>query len=92
MRADVVPLRTPRVQLEVLLTGAHPDQLHANLATLYHSPLGVYVFHTDASRDALCVHFDLAPEDLDFTLHTLLTTLPEATIGAITRAGTRKEH
>ncbi|MGF6290687.1 hypothetical protein QFZ98_002520 [Paraburkholderia youngii] len=31
------------------------------------------------------VQLDIAREDLDFTLHTLLTTLPAATIGALKR-------
>ncbi|WP_235850668.1 hypothetical protein [Paraburkholderia piptadeniae] len=79
------------MQLEVLLTGTRPDRQRANLATLFHSPLGVYVSHTDVSRDNVCVHFNIAPEDLDFTLHSLITTLSEATIGRITRRDMRKE-
>jgi hypothetical protein len=31
------------------------------------------------------VQLDIAREDLDFTLHTLLTTLPVATIGPLKR-------
>ncbi|MEX3936460.1 hypothetical protein AB4Y32_32600 [Paraburkholderia phymatum] len=90
-RSNVVPLRAPRAQLEVFLTGTRPDTLRANLAILFHSPLGVYVSRTEAARNNICVQFNIAMEDIDFTLHTLITTLPEATIGAITRPGMRKE-
>ncbi|MEM5383022.1 hypothetical protein VSR68_05370 [Paraburkholderia phymatum] len=79
------------MRLEVLLTGTQPERLRTNLATLFHSPLGVYVSHTEVSRNDVCVHFNIAPEDLDFTLHTLITTLSEATIGRITRVGMRTE-
>ena len=92
IHSNVVPLRALRVQLAVFLTGTKPDSLRANLDLLYHSPLGVYVSQTETVRDSVCVHFNIAPEDLDFTLHTLIATLPEATIGAITRAGSRKER
>jgi hypothetical protein len=90
-RSNVVPLRAPRVRLEVLLTGTQSERLRADLATLFHSPLGVYVSHTEVSRDNVCVHLNIAPEDLDFTLHTLITTLSEATIGRIAHIGMRKE-
>ncbi len=90
-RSNVIPLRASRAQLEVFLTGTSPDTLRAHLATLFHSPLGVYVSRAEATRGKVCVHFNIATEDLHFTLHTLITTLPEATIGAITRPGTRKE-
>jgi hypothetical protein len=36
-------------------------------------------------RNTTCVQFNIAPEDLDFTLHTLIGTISEATIGKISR-------
>ena len=85
--SNVIPLRARRVQLEVFLTGTSPDTLHFQLATLFHSPLGVYISHTQMLRNKRCVCFNIAPEDLDFTLHTLLATMSEATIGKISRIG-----
>ncbi|HTH62679.1 MAG TPA: hypothetical protein VL689_21325 [Paraburkholderia sp.] len=80
--SNVVPLRSPRATVQVYLTGNTPGN---HLFTLLHSPLGVYVTHTDTLRDSVRVSLDIAPEDFDFTLHTLMTTLPEATIGSIVR-------
>jgi len=57
----------------------------STLMGLFHSPLGVYISHTHMLRNTVCVHFNIAPEDLDFTLHTLIATMSEATIGTITR-------
>jgi hypothetical protein len=83
MRTNTVPLGATRAALEVCLTGPTPEVSRANLATLLRSPLGVYVIHTEVLRDSVQVRFDIAPEDLAFTMHTLLATLPEATIGAV---------
>jgi hypothetical protein len=83
MRTDALPLGASRAALEVALTGPTPEASRANLATLLRSPLGVYVIHTEVLRDSVQVRFDIAPEDLAFTMHTLLATLPEATIGAV---------
>ena len=90
-RSNVVPLRSSRAQVEVFLTGTSSDALRTHLATLLHSPLGVYVSRTNVLRDKICVHLNIAPDDLDFTLHTLITTLPEAMIGTLTRAHVREE-
>ncbi|MEW9583361.1 hypothetical protein [Paraburkholderia sp. DGU8] len=91
LHSNVVPLCAPRVQLKVFLTGKQPDSLRVNLATLLHSPLGVYVSQTEVLRDSVCVRFNIDHEDLDFILHLLITTMSEATIGAITRPGMRKD-
>jgi hypothetical protein len=45
----------------------------------------VYVVGTHASREAVCVQLDIASEDLDFTLHTLISTVPAALIGPLKR-------
>ena len=83
LRADAAPPRTQRAELDVCLTGLAPEVPRAHLATLLHSPLGVYVAHTEVLRGSVRVRFDIAPEDLAFTLHTLLATVPEAVIGSV---------
>lgn len=85
--ANVLPLRSPRATLQVFLTGHAPQ---AGLPTLMQSALGAHVSQTDVLRHSVRVVLDIAPEDLDFTLHVLMTTLPEATIGSVfRRAGTK---
>ena len=85
--SNVVPLRSPRATVQVYLTGNTPD---THLSALLHSPLGVYVIQTEPLRDSVRVSLDIAPEDFNFTLHTLMTALPEATIGPVTpRIGTK---
>ncbi|WP_258397407.1 hypothetical protein [Paraburkholderia unamae] len=90
-RAKVVPLRAPRAWLEVVLTASTADTARAHLATLLHSPLGVYVAQTGFERGVTRVLLDIAPEDIDFTLHTLMTTVPQAAIGALRERMPRKE-
>ncbi|WP_028218107.1 hypothetical protein [Paraburkholderia oxyphila] len=83
LRGGTAPSRAQRAELDVCLTGLAPEVPRRNLATLLRSPLGVYVAHTEVLRNSVRVRFDVAPEDLAFTLHTLLATLPEAVIGAV---------
>ncbi|HHT8912020.1 TPA: hypothetical protein ACT5CG_007362, partial [Burkholderia cenocepacia] len=64
------PPPRPRLQLPVTLTAGSAAAAHARLAALLHSPLGVYVVSARAVRNVIHVHFDIAAEDLDFTLHT----------------------
>lgn len=75
--------RSSRAELDVCLMGRSQELPRANLATLLRSPLGVYVARTEVLRDAVLVHFDIAPEDLAFTLHTLYATLPAADLGPV---------
>lgn len=84
-RNNVLPFPSPRVLLPVTFIRESDDQTRAQLRALLHSPLGVYVVCTQRARDEVRVQFDIAPGDLDFTLHTLLATLPQATIGRISR-------
>ncbi|NML31394.1 hypothetical protein [Paraburkholderia antibiotica] len=77
-RNNVIPFPSSRALLDVTLP-------HLLLKTLLHSPLGVYVVSTETVREAVRVQLDIAREDLDFTLHTLLATLPAATIGPLKR-------
>ncbi|HEF5873607.1 TPA: hypothetical protein SAY52_004263 [Burkholderia cenocepacia] len=78
------PHPRPRLQLPVTLT-ADSAAAHARLAALLHSPLGVYVVRARTVRNVIHVHFDIAPEDLDFTLHTLIAQQVDAVIGPIAR-------
>ncbi|NTZ07712.1 hypothetical protein [Burkholderia metallica] len=79
------PRPRPRLQLPVTLTADSVEAVHARLAALLHSPLGVYVVSARAVRNVIHVHFDIAPEDLDFTLHTLIAQQVDAVIGPIAR-------
>ncbi|MGF6267053.1 hypothetical protein OKW49_008047 [Paraburkholderia youngii] len=88
--ANIIPLDGRRVTLPIMLDGPKADAL---LATLIHSALGVYIRATSSTkRGEICVALDIAREDLDLTLHTLISTLPEGTIGTLTtRSFTRAE-
>jgi hypothetical protein len=90
-RNNVIPFRAPRVLLPVTFMGESSDATCAQLRALLHSPLGVYVTKTERVRNAVRVQFDIAPDDLDFTLHTLLSTLPQATIGRLSRRTAKTE-
>jgi hypothetical protein len=81
--SNVIRLRARRVQLEVFLTGTSPEVFRVHLATLLRSPLGVSISRTHELHDKVRVHFNIAPEDVDFTLHTLIATLSGATIGTL---------
>ncbi|QBR01738.1 hypothetical protein [Paraburkholderia pallida] len=83
LRAGTTSSHAQRAELDVCLTGLAAEVPRTHLRTLLHSPLGVYVTHTEVLRDRVRVRFDIAPEDLAFTLHTLLATLPEAVIGSV---------
>ena len=82
---NVIPFPPPRLQLPVTLTADSGEAAHARLAALLHSPLGVYVVSARAVRDVVHVHFDIAPEDLDFTLHMLIAQEADAVIGPVAR-------
>lgn len=84
--SNVVSLRASRATVQVYLTGSTPD---AYLARLLQSPLGVYVMRSEALHDSVRVVLDIAPEDFSFTLHTLMTTVPEAIIGSVVRHTTK---
>jgi hypothetical protein len=84
-RNNVIPFPSPRALLVVTFLRGSEKLSREQLRALLHSPLGVYVISTKVVRDEVHVQFDIAPEDLDFTIHTLIATLPEATIGPIRR-------
>jgi hypothetical protein len=82
---NIIPFPSPRVLLPVILLRESEDHSRAQLRALLHSPLGVYVVSTEVVRNEVSVQLDLAPDDLDFAMHTLIATLPEATMGAVRR-------
>ncbi|KVS11869.1 hypothetical protein WK32_33455 [Burkholderia vietnamiensis] len=61
-----------------------PITLSADAARLQ-SPLGAYVVGATAGRDAIRVQLEIAPEDLDFTLHMLMAQQTDAIIGPLVR-------
>jgi hypothetical protein len=90
-RNKVIPFPLPRVLLPVTLHRESADQSRTQLWALLHSPLGVYVANTEVVRDEIHVLLNIAPDDLDFTMHTLIATLPQAMIGPVKRRHASKE-
>jgi hypothetical protein len=84
-RNNVIPFPAARARLQVILPHPPHDLPGTQLRTLLHSPLGVYVVSTEAVREEVRVQLDIALDDLDFTLHTLISTLPAALIGPLKR-------
>jgi hypothetical protein len=85
----VIAFPSTRALLQVTLPHPSHDLAGTQLRALLHSPLGVYVVRTDAVREEVRVQLDIALEDLDFTLHTLISTVPAALIGPLQRRGAR---
>jgi hypothetical protein len=90
-RNKVIPFPSPRVLLPVTLLRESADRSRAQLWALLHSPLGVYVASTEVVRDEIRVQLNIAPDDLDFTMHTLIATLPQAMIGPVKRRNVSNE-
>ncbi|CAM2195328.1 hypothetical protein PXJ20_29010 [Paraburkholderia sp. A1RI_3L] len=88
-RNNVIPFPSSRVLLPITLDCANAASTRERLTALLHSALGVYVAHTqavhDGTRVGVRVHLDISPDDLDFAIHTLIATVPEATIGHVRR-------
>ena len=79
--------------MQVMLPHPSNDLADASpLRTLLHSPLGVYVVGMHRVRQEVRVQLDIAIEDLDFTLHTLISTLPVAQIGPLQRHGVAEKN
>ncbi|MDB5831183.1 MAG: hypothetical protein JWR14_1013 [Caballeronia sp.] len=90
-------LSTPcvsRVHLSAVLHSRQDEAARERIRRLFHSPLGVYVSQASRDHDDLRLVFDVAMEDLDFTVRTLHQVLPEAIIEAVRpRVFThRREH
>jgi hypothetical protein len=91
-RNNVIPLPLRHVLLQITLPHESEVESRAQLEALFHSPVGVYVAGTKVVHDEVVVHFDIAPEDLDFTMHTVIVTLPEAMIGPVRRRVKTNAH
>lgn len=68
------------------------DGGQAQLRSLFHSVLGVYVVDSRIERGEIVVTFDIAIADIDFTLHNLIQDLPEAMIGPLQRKTFPQKH
>ena len=88
---NVLTFPSHRVLLPVTLLAETEEESRSQLGALLHSPPGVYVTRTERSRSRTHVWFDIARDDMPFMLHTLITTLPEAIIGAVTHPAASKE-
>lgn len=83
-RDNVVAFPASRVLLPITLP-CSPAHAQTQLQAVLRSPLGVYVISAHVSKKKIDIQFDIARDDIDFTLHTLILTLPEAIIGPLTR-------
>ncbi|AMM17372.1 hypothetical protein AX768_24470 [Burkholderia sp. PAMC 28687] len=72
-----------RVHLSAVLRSKQDEAARERIRRLFHSPLGVYVSQASRDHDDLRLVFDVAMEDLDFTVRTLHQVLPEAVIEAV---------
>jgi hypothetical protein len=91
LKNNVIPFPLSRVLLPVTLMSDSEQAAREQLKSLLHSPLGVYVVSTEVVRDGVRVTFSIAPEDLAFTMHTLIGSVPQALIGSLKRAVPQKE-
>jgi hypothetical protein len=90
-KSNVIPFPLSRVLLPVTLIADSEPAAREQLRSLLHSPLGVYVVGTEVVRDGVRVNFSIAPEDLAFTMHTLIASVPQALIGSLRRAVSPRE-
>ncbi|MGU7771969.1 hypothetical protein ACV229_17590 [Burkholderia sp. MR1-5-21] len=81
---NVIPFPSQRLLVPVTLASGSDGLTRQRLTTLLRSPLGVYVSGMRAVHNEIRVLLDIASEDIDFTLHTLIGLLPDATIGPAT--------
>lgn len=72
-----------RVQLSAVVRSEQDEAARDRIRRLFHSPLGVYVSQALRDHDDLRLTFDVAPEDLDFTVRTLHQVLPEAVVEGV---------
>jgi flagella basal body P-ring formation protein FlgA len=82
---NVASFPNQRATLVVKLICCQEDGGQSQIRSLFHSVLGVYVSDSRIERGEILVEFDIAVDDIDFTLHTLIRELPEAVIGPLQR-------
>jgi hypothetical protein len=78
--ADDMPAQ--RVLVSASMHGTE-DESRDGIRRLFQSPLGVYVSHASSDQENLQLEFDVATEDVAFTLRALRQVLPDAVIDAI---------
>jgi hypothetical protein len=76
-------LASERLVLSAIVEGDEDEASRDRIRRLFYSPLGVYVSQASREHDSLRVEFDVAATDLDFTIRTLRSVLPEAAIETI---------
>ena len=91
IKNNVIPFPLSRVLLPVTLMHDSEQAARAQLKSLLHSPLGVYAVGTEIVRGGVRITFSIAPEDLDFTMHTLIASVPQALSGSLRRTASPKE-
>ena len=64
----------------ILHAGPDGDTSRDHIRQLFHSPLGLYVSHASRDHTDFHIEFDVASEDLAFTLRTLKRVLPDAAV------------
>ncbi|TCK39176.1 hypothetical protein B0G84_4507 [Paraburkholderia sp. BL8N3] len=77
---NALALSSQRVLLSAVVRSEHEDVSRERIRRLFHSPLGVYVSHASRDHAQLRLEFDVASEDLAFTIRTLSRVLPEADV------------
>lgn len=82
-RESVASPCVSRVHLSAVLRSKQDEAARERIRRLFHSPLGVYVSQASRDHDDLRLVFDVAMEDLDFTVRTLHQVLPEPVIEAV---------
>jgi hypothetical protein len=85
-RRNVIPFPARRLLLPITLPVHRHEKASSLLHTLLHSPLGAYVVDVETGDETIRVACRVARGDLGFALHTLIATLPEATLGRVRAA------
>lgn len=80
---EVLPFPHRRVILSVMLSVGEADQGDEKLRAVFRSAVGVYVLDSHIEKRCIKLRFDIAMNDIDFLIHTLIRELPEATIGPL---------
>jgi hypothetical protein len=80
---NVIPFPRSRVLLPVFLSVESSSDTRSSLKSLLHSPLGVYVMSMHIVRGGVRLQLSIAREDLDFAMHTLIVSVPQALIGSL---------
>jgi hypothetical protein len=72
-----------RLQLSAVVQGISDEASRDRIKRLFQSPLGVYVSHASRDHEEIRLEFDVAAEDLEFTVRALRQVLPEAVIETV---------